>query len=202
MQPANPFSLATSISTASINCPKAPAFSPNGGVKVSDDEESDIDSPKVNQLKSRRSLNKGSRQSIRAPVGVKPRSSLMNQRSSVADIPQLPTAHVNYYENLIKKDEVDGHASWISFVLYEETKIIEKLAKLDPNDDELTLALRKRSTMINISTTTNTKKNFTKKERNILEEHVIEFNNKIYEKRRSSSVIQKITSPMPKSLIE
>lgn len=126
----------------------------------------------------------------------------MGQRQSVANFPQLPTPHINYYENSIKRDEVESHAAWISFILYEEAKKIEKFAKLGQEDEELTLALKKRSTMINIATTAITKKNFTKKERNIDEEHVIQFNNKMYDKRRSSSVIQKITSPMPKSLLE
>jgi len=201
LEPANPYSLATNISMGSISCPSISAYSPIG-LRRKDTESSDIDSPKMSKPKNRRSINKGGRMSIRNSSGMKPRASLMDQRSSVADTIPIPKTHVNYYENSTKRDEVDSHAAWISFILFEETKKIERLAQIGEADEEISLALKKRSTMINVATTAYTKKNFTKKERNIEDINIIEFNNQVYDRRRASSVIKKVTTPMPKGIIE
>lgn len=201
LQPANGYSLASTISTTGINCPKKPAFSPAGKTGESEKkDDSEEESPKPAKNRGRKSLKDG-RLSVRNPTGINQRESLFSQRGSMGDTLPIPKLHECYYDSPSTKEEVDNHAAWISFILFDETKKIERLAKLEEDDEELTLELKKRSTMINVATTTNTKKNFTKKERNF-EESIIEFNHQAYDRRRASSVIQKITAPMPKGLIE
>lgn len=125
----------------------------------------------------------------------------MSRRSSVGEVINIPKLHVNYHENDLKKEVIDNQAAWISFILYEETKKIERLAMLEVDDEELTLELRKQPTMINIATTSNTKNTHTKSERKVME-NTIKFNQKSYDRRRVSSVMQKIGAPLPKGLVD
>ena len=201
MQPANNLSLATTISTVGINLPKAPAYSPTGASKVSE-ESSNSDTQEQARNSPRKSTSRGNRLSIRNPLGAKPRDSMMSQRSSIGEKIIIPKLHTGYYDSTDKKNEIENHASWISFILFEETKKIERLALLEKDDvEDLSLDLKKRSTMINVATTTNTHKNFTKKDKDF-EDNFIEFGKRKYDRRRASSVIQKIHSPLPKGLIE
>jgi hypothetical protein len=191
MDPANPNSLATSISMKTINCPKIPAYAPKGQpVKLNE------------SLLEKKSRLANPRSSIRGPSMHKARASMVSEMSVKADVLEIPKLHEDFYSSEVKRKEVDNHASWISFILFEETKRMERLAMLeDEQEDELSMKLRKRSTCINIATSASQGQNFTKNQRDNENEFIV-YENKRYDRRRASSVIQKITSPMPKEIIE
>lgn len=131
------------------------------------------------------------------------RGSLMSEASANNDPIEIPKFHNDFYDNPKKKEELDNHASWISFILFEETKKMERLAMLEDEDqEELSLKLKKRSTCLNIATTSNQDQKFTNTEKEFDRNSYILFDNKRYDRRRASSVIQKISSPMPKEIIE
>ena len=128
----------------------------------------------------------------------------MSEMSSKAEEIEIPKLHSSYYDSLEKIKTQDNFASWISFILFEEAKKMETLSLLqeEDDDDELSLMLKKRSTFINIATSADQKKNFTNKKKDYDENKFIVFDQKKYDRRRASSVINKISSPMPKEIIE
>ena len=109
--------------------------------------------------------------------------------------------NVKFYENVEKIKTQDNFASWISYVLFEEAKKIEIVTE-DDKIDELSLALKKKSTLINVSTSANQNKNFTNENKVFDPSKFIVYNHIEYDRRRVSSLVNKSSSPMPKEMIE
>lgn len=110
--------------------------------------------------------------------------------------------NIKFYENVEKIRTQDNFASWISNVLFEEAKKMELLSTGEEQEvDDTTLTLKKRSTFINVATTTNQYKNFTDKIKEYDQSKFV-YNNKIYDRRRVSSLISNMSTPMPKEMTE
>jgi hypothetical protein len=205
LEPGNPFSLATAITMKTINKPELPVFAPKG-VPEKRVETEKPESPKESKPRLRESTVRGMqhRLSVRGNNLNFPRGSMISEISAQEDSIHIPKIHQEYFGNLVKQQELENHASWISFILFEETKRLEMLAMLEEEDEEeeIALLLRKRSSNINLATSAIQDKNFTKHERNFNRNEYIMFDKKRYDRRRASSVIQKITTPLPKEVIE
>lgn len=201
-EPANPNSFATKITMQGINQPEKKVYCPNGEPK----KKKSVASLESIEDKAR-SVGPRSNQhrlSVRQTNLDLARGSLISEMSAANDdeIP-MPKFHQEYYANPSKKEELDNHASWISFILFEESRRMERLAQLEEEDEEvLSLTLRKNSSFINIATKADQSQNFTKNKIDYDRESFIIFDDKRYEKRRASSVIKKISSPMPKQIVD
>ena len=143
MEPGNPYSFATNITMKTINKPDKAVVS--SGIETQNSIKEIKRTPKI--MRDILKPEMSHRLSVRNTSLDLARGSIMSEMSFNNEGVPVPKFHHDYFHNPTKKEELDNHAAWISFILFEESKKMERLAQLeDEDEEELSLSLRKRST--------------------------------------------------------